>query len=377
LRNHSFPMVFNLTMSYRRLVIQLCAIVSLTALAGGLFCAFAAIPGPANAPAPTPTVEAPAPSPESVPETALEEPDEPKNSVPAAGTVPDEPVPAGSHGDDASGGEAAGPESPYRAIIVRNAFGLKTPPPAPPPPEAPAPQLTPSALKLTGIVTFLGGRRATFVLQEPGKPQINSDLVREGETDVAITNLEVLQIDERAGLVRVAYGGKELTLDFVNNGLKPPTAPPPAAGAPGAPGAPGGMAGRAGVVQSGMVPGVPGAVAGAHPGMVAPGVQTGVPSVSPTGSSTAAPGTSGSSGLRSIPVRPTRLNSGASTAVGADTVGNAMEAVQVTQPPEQQYLIMRTQEEASRRQGLSFPPSPPIPGQSSSSVGGPPPLPGQ
>jgi hypothetical protein len=270
------------------------------------------------------------------------------------------------------------PESPYQAIITRNAFGLKTPPPPPPPPEQPAQQISPSALKLTGIITFLGGRRATFVLQEPGKPQINSDLVREGEKDGMITNLEVLQIDERAGLVRVAYAGKEMALDFVNNGLKPPAAP--AGPAPGTPGAPGAVAGRpAPGGQAGVVAGPQFTAAG--PG----GVQSAVRSAyQPAGSSVspAAPSmlnsdSSNPSGLRSIPVRPTRLSAGASTAIGAGTTANTLETAQPTQPPEQQALLMRVQEEISRRQGMAFPPTPPIPGMDTATPTGPPALPGQ
>jgi len=375
-------LVFNETMSYRRLVIRFCDVAGLTLLVGGLTCADAAAPGQADAEAPAPTVETAEPPPPP-PDPTGEEPGEaPVEETPETrdDPLPPEPTRLETEGDEAlPQGATALPVSPYQTIIARNAFGLKTPPPPPPLPEPPAAQVTPAALKLTGIVTLLGGRRATFVLQEPGKPQINSDLIREGEKDAMITNLEVLQIDERAGVVRVAYGGKEMALDFVNNGLKPPAAPTP--------GAPGTVPGRAvaGVAQPGVVPGARGTVATLSGGRPTPGVQptfpsayqAPVPTLAPASSSTFNPGT-GSSGLRSIPVRPTRLPTGASTATG---VGGSVDVLDPTippLPPEQQALIMRAQEEINRRQGMSFPPSPPVPGLDlPTPSAGPPPLPGQ
>lgn len=378
-------------MSDSGLVTTLRSLLCLTLVAGGLAFAFGASPAQNDgnvtaeeAPAPpepesgdSATPDAPAepedtPQPEAPEESG--EPTEPKENVrPEAALAPKaEEKPPQAEGNnlpnpasaqpDLTPAPTAGPaqDSPYQSIVLRNAFGLKTPPPPAPPPEQPAQQLSPSALKLSGIITLLGGRHATFVLQEPGKPQINSDLVAEGDTDWLITNLHVLQIDERAGAVRVAYAGKEMTLDFVNNGLKPPAAP---AAAPGA------VPGRPGQPQPRAT--TPAATA-ARATWTRPGAVGIAPSIAPVGSPTLT--TPNPSGLQSLPVRPTRLSSGAVSGINAGTqFGGGGETVQPPQPalaPEQQMLLMRAQEEISRRQGVPFPPSPPLPGLNS------PPMPG-
>lgn len=273
-------------------------------------------------------------------------------------------------------------DSPYQAIVVRNPFGLKTPPPAPPPQETPTtPPVSPNALKLTGVTTLLGERRAMFVLAEPGKPQLSSDLVKEGERDSVIPNLEVLQIDERAGAVRVVYGGKELSLDFVKDRLAAPAGPAVAPGGPGAPGQPGQGRPVPGLPGGGAVAGVPGAGAfqaggGIQPGMAQPGAfqpgafQAGAMQVNPgaanlNANSVANP--NNASGLRSLPTRPTRTGTSYGGSASVDTTGG-------TQPvlaPEQQVLLMRASEELARRQGVPFPPSPPIPGLDNSGGGQP------
>jgi len=406
-------MVFKRTMSDSGLVTTLRNLLCLTLVAGGLAFAFGASPAqndgdvPAEeAPAPPEpgsedpaTPAAPVESEDTPQPEAPEEPGQPMepkedggpeaapapnveekppradgrslpNPTPPAQPVPVQPAPAQSKPaqpapaePDVTSAPTAGPaqDSPYQSIVLRNAFGLKTPPPPAPPPEQPAQQVSPSALKLSGIITLLGGRHATFVLQEPGKPQINSDLVAEGDKDWLITNLHVLQIDERAGAVRVAYAGKEMTLDFVNNGLKPPAAP---AAAPGA------VPGRPGQPQPG---GTTPAAAAARATWTRPGAAGTAPSIAPGGTPTLT--TPNPSGLQSIPVRPTRLSSGAVSGINAPTqFGGGGEAVQPPQPalaPEQQMLLMRAQEEISRRQGVPFPPHPPIPGLNNA-----PPMPG-
>ena len=277
------------------------------------------------------------------------------------------------------GGEAGNPpdeptksDSPYQAIVVRNPFGLKTPPPAPPPQETPPPQVSPNALKLTGVTTLLGERRAMFVLAEPGKPQLSSDLVKEGERDSVIPNLEVLQIDERAGAVRVVYGGKELSLDFVKDRLAAPAGPAVAPGAPGAPGQPGQARPIPGIPGGGAVAGVPGAGAfqaggGVQPGMAQPGAFQ--PGAFQAGAFQANPGTANlnansvanpnnASGLRSLPTRPTRTGTSYGGTANVDPTGGSQPVL----APEQQVLLMRASEELARRQGVPFPPSPPIPG---------------
>ena len=222
--------------------------------------------------------------------------------------------------------------TPYHAIVARNPFGLRTPPP-PAPVDAPAPSVTVSALKLTGVTTLLGGRRAMFAVQEPGKTNLFSDLVREGDFDSVITNLQVMKIDERAGVVQVVYGGKDLTLDFAANGIKPPvgpavpTGPPPGSRGPGPP---------------------PVAVGGFNADPAA----------------------------RMIPPRPVRSTE--QVTPSSALMRGEQQAPVLT--PEQQARLFQEQENVARAAGVPLPPSPmnagsggpPVPGGGI----GPPPLPG-
>jgi len=149
----------------------------------------------------------------------------------------------------------------FQPIPERNVFGLKSPQtPAPTNPPAQTPKLI-----LTGITTILGNKRALLKEQPPGGPGKPGDALKEvsyilteGQRD---GDVEVLQIDERAGSVRVNLGGTTLTLTFEKDGAKLPSTPPP--GAAGAlPGngtlPPGAVA--AGMPTPGTLPPVPGAV---------------------------------------------------------------------------------------------------------------------
>lgn len=245
------------------------------------------------------------------------------------------------------------PPNPYQAIIDRNPFGLKPPPPPPEPPQLPAAaQAPPSALKLSGITTLLSGKKAMFVLQEPGKPVVYSDLLREGEKDRAITNLEVLYIDEKAGTVQVKFGGKDLAMDFKSNGLQ--IAVGPAAPPPGGPGGPGAVGTPTVARPGGLNPGLHNAGGG---GMAsAGGFQS-----------------AGGSGLTTIPQRPTRLPSGSGTTAGGFTAGayggaagNPAQTAQNAQqqapalPPAEQVRNLNDQYQRAAAQGVDLPP--PIPG---------------
>ena len=126
--------------------------------------------------------------------------------------------------------------SPYQGIVDRNVFGLKPPPP-PPDPEANKPP--PPKIFLTGITTILGNKRALLKATPPAKPgepakeqfYTLGEGQREGE-------IEVLEIDEKAGTVKVNDYGTIATLDFDKDGVK--VAGGVAPGAPGAAGRPGG-----------------------------------------------------------------------------------------------------------------------------------------
>jgi hypothetical protein len=111
-------------------------------------------------------------------------------------------------------------EPRYKSIVERNVFGLR--PPAPPPTPAPPPP--PSvAVKLTGIITVLATKRALLLITEPGKPP-ESKVIKLGDREGQI---EVVEIDENAGTVRIKNGEQEATLNFQDHGVKPPTGPAP------------------------------------------------------------------------------------------------------------------------------------------------------
>src|SRR5882724_11471586 len=113
--------------------------------------------------------------------------------------------------------------NPYQGIVDRNVFGLK-PPPAPPRPEdnkPPAPKIT-----LTGITTILGNKRALMNVAMPAKPpesaKQKSFILAEGQRD---GDIEVLEIDETSGTVKVDDFGTIMVLDINKDGAKLPASP--------------------------------------------------------------------------------------------------------------------------------------------------------
>jgi hypothetical protein len=134
-------------------------------------------------------------------------------------------------------------DNPYQSIVDRNVFSLK-----PPPPPADAAEVNkPAVVKitLTGVTTILGNKRVLMkTAPPPGKPgqgpaSEQSYILTEGQRE---GDIEVIEIDEKIGSVKVNNGGTIQTLTFEKDGAKlPVTAPPPAAGhgIPGAPAIPG------------------------------------------------------------------------------------------------------------------------------------------
>src|SRR4051812_27478187 len=67
-------------------------------------------------------------------------------------------------------------------------------------------------VKLTGITQFSGKKKALLLVRETAQSsQSRSPILSEGESEGAI---EVLQIDEVRGRVRVRNGSKEMELSF-------------------------------------------------------------------------------------------------------------------------------------------------------------------
>jgi len=133
--------------------------------------------------------------------------------------------------------------NPYEGIVERNVFSLK-----PPPPPGPAPTATSPAVKmtLTGITTILGKKQALLCAQvpplgptQPAKQE--SYILAEGQRD---GDIEVVSIDENAGVVKITNRGSPETLDFVNNGAKIVNTGPGPAGAPGMVAPQGGIPGQ-------------------------------------------------------------------------------------------------------------------------------------
>lgn len=113
--------------------------------------------------------------------------------------------------------QAAPAGDPYATICQRDPFHLKPPPAV----SVQAPHEPLPRIHLTGITTILGGKRALFKVELPGKPldKAESYILTEGQK---AGDLEVLRIDEKAALVKVDYSGTITNLTFDK---LPPSAP--------------------------------------------------------------------------------------------------------------------------------------------------------
>jgi hypothetical protein len=119
-------------------------------------------------------------------------------------------------------------EFPFQAIVDRNVFNVHPPPPPPPPDTT---KLR-AKITLTGILTIFGDKRAVMKVQFPagaGQPaHEKSYILPEGQGQDGI---DVLSVDENAGIVKVNNGGTPETLDIAKNGEKPLQGAPPGPGA--------------------------------------------------------------------------------------------------------------------------------------------------
>ena len=120
--------------------------------------------------------------------------------------------------------------NPYAGIVDRNVFALK---PAPPPPPPVDPNVTPpQKIILTGIVKAFGKKQVFFKTPPTGRPgeaaKEASFMLSEGER---AGDIEVLEINEALGTIRVRNHGLEQPLSLEKDGMKPSSGG--VAGAPG------------------------------------------------------------------------------------------------------------------------------------------------
>jgi hypothetical protein len=123
---------------------------------------------------------------------------------------------------------AGAPENPYQGIVDRNVFDLKPPvdPASLVPPALPPPKIT-----LTGFTTILGNKRVLFKVQLPPRPPAPAKeefyILSEGQRD---GDVEVLEINDTAGVAKLNNHGTIQTLDLAENGVKPSNTPIPSQG---------------------------------------------------------------------------------------------------------------------------------------------------
>ena len=226
----------------------------------------------------------------------------------------------------------------YQEIVDRNLFGLKPPPSAesqaPPKPEMPK-------LTLTGITTILGNKRALLkTAPKPGKQgeaaKEESYILAEGQRD---GDIEVISIDEKAGIVRLTYGGDPVTLSFEKDGPKGPGGP---GGGPQGP--------------------PPGAPPQAPPGITRPGLRT-IPTRSlrpPMPGAPALPGTSAAA----TPAPGGAPAADTAAAAAASQTQQTQQAQQQDLSPEELLILQDLQKDSAKdNQGTAQRPSRPgVPG---------------
>jgi hypothetical protein len=101
-------------------------------------------------------------------------------------------------------------DNPYQRIPSRNVFGLVVPivEPGPTPPAQPLP-----TIKLTGITTILGDKRAVLKIQFPGTGREEGCILSEGQR---LGQIEILEIDDRTATVKVDNSGTVIVLTFAS-----------------------------------------------------------------------------------------------------------------------------------------------------------------
>jgi hypothetical protein len=183
--------------------------------------------------------------------------------------------------------------NPYVSIAGRNVFALK--PPSLPSPANTQPVTPPAGIELQGFTTILGRPQVLLKVKIPPKPPEpakDRSLVmdigqREGD-------VEVLEMDTRAGVVKLKNQGNSISLNLKENAAKPAAGPALAAPA--------------------MLP-PPGAIPPPATSAL-PSASPGGASVSPFGGSSSTPNANPRANLPTRSIRSTGANTGANVQGG-------------------------------------------------------------
>jgi len=249
----------------------------------------------------------------------------------------------------------------YSSIWLRNVFDLK--PILPPPPIDTKPPEPPPNVKLQGITTILGDKRALFTVQVsggPGKPPAKEEsyMLSEGQRQ---GSLEVLEINPKARTVKIKVEELVSTITFDTN--KPAGGPGPGNMAAGVPRPPAVPPGRGFNPSAGYAPAASPGFGGGAPFVPARQMRT-------TDNSQVAPQSGGGGYMGGYAQAQVAQN----TAVAGGTAipGSLFNQAPVQQPqapqepvlsPEEQTALLAIQHQihGAEMAAGTYPPLPPLP----------------
>jgi len=270
--------------------------------------------------------------------------------------------------------------NPYATIVDRNPFGLKPPPPPPPPPEQTAPPVPMAKVTMTGLLSTFGEPRVILeIIEDAGKgggTPTRPPPLREGERQGPV---EVLAIDVVKSTVRLRNSGVETNITFPDIAKSTPI--PGGPGVAGLPGAPGYKAPALGAPPQPLQ-----APQASAPTVISPNGANGGGGVTLMGGGTTATATPTStaglpsplgadSGMRTIPSRPLRTETGALPPMTKEQADLLMEVNRLrggppSPPTPLTPIIQGAEQEHLQQQNPNAYPRLPY-------RGGPPALPGQ
>ena len=262
--------------------------------------------------------------------------------------------------------------NPYQPIIDRNVFGLKPPVQATNPvPE----EIKPTKVQLIGLANMFGKKTAIIKFVEPPKPNqpVPQEplVLSEGE---AAQDIEVIEIDEKAGLAKILNKGKPVTLDIKDYAA---TLPGSSGGTPqpGAKPGPQPTLPRMASVQPQRQPGLPVPAPATQPQPVRP-----TPQAMPSQSQSSPDAQAHSGGVLAVHGQP---GTGGGLAVST-APSIPQRPVRTPEPPqipyEEQVLMIELERERTRELFLrgEYPPLPPTeltPEEDLKQILAPPPMP--